>query len=215
MSSNILSRHVDVSKYGLIFAGAQKNQGPSGITTLIGMFIMSLHLTSVRIANNFSFVFVVRDDLLGHAKKITPTVLDYKITADNKSLYNTPPTHGLHVAGLVYEWVLREGGVDVMQHRAEHKAARLYSAIDSSTLFAAPVHAAARSRMNVVFRIKGENAAKLEDEFCREAHARGLEQLKGHRSVGGLRASLYNAVPEKAVDALVEFMREFEEKHTK
>jgi phosphoserine aminotransferase len=157
----------------------------------------------------------VREDLLGHARKITPTVFDYKITADNKSLYNTPPTHGLHVAGLVYEWVLKEGGVAVMEQRAARKSERLYKAIDSSRLFIAPVHPSARSRMNVVFRIKHENAAKLEDEFCQEAHARGLEQLKGHRSVGGLRASLYNAVPEEAVEALVTFMKEFEEKHVK
>ncbi|MDE2310179.1 MAG: 3-phosphoserine/phosphohydroxythreonine transaminase [Betaproteobacteria bacterium] len=184
MSSNILSRPIDVSKYGLIYAGAQKNIGPAGLT-----------------------VVIVRDDLLGQVLPGTPTMLDYKVHADNGSMYNTPPTYGIYIAGLVFQWLKRNGGVAQMEQANIAKARLLYDAIDASNgFYNCPVAKPDRSRMNVPFMLKD---AALDGDFLRQADARGLLQLKGHRSVGGMRASIYNAMPLAGVQALVGFMNEF------
>jgi len=184
MSSNILSRPCDVSKFGLIYAGAQKNIGPAGLA-----------------------VVIVRDDLLGHAAASTPTMLDYKIHADNGSMYNTPPTYGIYIAGLVFQWLKKNGGVAAMEQVNIAKAKLLYAAIDASGgFYHCPVSKADRSRMNVPFTLKDAN---LDGEFLKQAETRGLLQLKGHRSVGGMRASIYNAMPLAGVQALVDFMNEF------
>ncbi len=184
MSSNILSRPVDVWKYGLIYAGAQKNIGPAGLTLVI-----------------------VRDDLIGHADPRLPTMMDFKTHADNDSMYNTPPTFGIYMAGLVFQWLKRNGGIGVMEQRNIAKADILYGAIDSSDgFYHCPVNVADRSRMNVPFTLR---STELETAFLKQADARGLLQLKGHRSVGGMRASLYNAMPIEGVRALVDFMAEF------
>ena len=187
MSSNILSRPYDVSKFGLIYAGAQKNIGPAGFA-----------------------VVIVREDLLGQVAADTPTMLDYKIHADGDSMYNTPPTYGIYMAGLVFQWLKRNGGVAAMEQANIKKAELLYAAIDASGgFYHCPVNRADRSRMNVPFTLKNTN---LDGEFLKQADARGLLQLKGHRSVGGMRASIYNAMPLAGVQALVDFMNEFARK---
>jgi len=187
MSSTILSRPVDVGRFGLIYAGAQKNIGPSGIT-----------------------VVIVREGLLGRARPDTPTVFDYKAMSDAGSMLNTPPTFGWYVAGLVFQWLKRQGGMAAMAVRNRAKAARLYDAIDSSPFYANPVDPSCRSWMNVPFTLA---KPELEKTFVAEAAREGLANLEGHRSVGGMRASLYNAMPIEGVEALVSFMAEFERRH--
>jgi phosphoserine aminotransferase len=188
MSSNILSRQIDVSKFGLIYAGAQKNIGPAGLTLVI-----------------------VREDLVGHADARLPTMMDYKIHADNDSMYNTPPTYGIYMAGLVFQWLKKNGGIASMEANNIAKANLLYAAIDGSNgFYNCPVAKADRSRMNVPFTLKDAN---LDGDFLKQADARGLLQLKGHRSVGGMRASIYNAMPLAGVQALVDFMGEFAKKN--
>ena len=187
MSSNILSRPIDVSKFGLIYAGAQKNIGPSGLTLV-----------------------VVREDLLGRTREETPSVFNYKLTADEGSLLNTPPTFAWYLSGLVFKWLKRSGGLKAMAERNQAKAQALYAAIDGSSLYKNRVAKDARSWMNVTFALT--NPA-LEPVFVEAAAAAGLNSLKGHRVLGGMRASLYNAMPLAGVEALVAFMREFERKH--
>lgn len=188
MSSNILSRPYDVSKFGLIYAGAQKNIGPAGVT-----------------------VVIVRDDLLGHAAAGTPTMLDYKIHADADSMYNTPPTYGVYMAGLVFQWLKKNGGVAAMEQANIEKAQLLYDAIDASGgFYHCPVALANRSRMNVPFTLQDSS---LDGEFLKQAGEHGLVQLKGHKLVGGMRASIYNAMPIEGVQALVDFMRQFAKRH--
>ncbi len=188
MSSNILSRSCDVSKFGLIYAGAQKNIGPAGLTLVI-----------------------VREDLVGHADPRLPTMLDYKIHADGDSMYNTPPTFAIYMAGLVFQWLKKNGGVAAMERVNIAKAELLYAAIDASNgFYHCPVNKADRSRMNVPFTLKD---TKLDGDFLKQADARGLLQLKGHRSVGGMRASIYNAMPLAGVQALADFMNEFATKN--
>lgn len=187
MSSNILSRPVDVSHFGLIYAGAQKNLGPAGLT-----------------------VVIVREDLPGQAMAGTPTMFDYKSHVNNGSMYNTPPTFAVYVAGLVFQWLKRNGGIVQMEKQNIAKAAVLYGFLESSTFYRCPVAKEDRSRMNVPFALK--NAA-YDEEFLKMARMRGLVQLKGHRSVGGMRASIYNGMPLSGVEALVGFMREFEASH--
>lgn len=186
MSSTILSRKIDVSEYGVIYAGAQKNIGPAGLT-----------------------IAIVRRDLLGRASANCPTMLDWKVAADNESMYNTPPTFAIYLAGLVFDWLQQQGGVDAIEVVNRRKAAKLYSAIDNSSFYANPVELASRSLMNVPFTLA---AADLDKLFLQESEAAGLLNLKGHRSVGGMRASLYNAVGEDAVDALIAFMLDFEKR---
>lgn len=183
MSSTILSRPVDVSKYGVIYAGAQKNIGPAGLA-----------------------VVIVRDDLIGQARETTPTLLDWKTQADNDSMYNTPPTYAWYLAGLVFQWIKEKGGLEAMAEINARKAKKLYQAIDTSGFYANPVEPHCRSWMNVPF-ILGDDS--LDGEFLAEAKAVGLTTLKGHRSVGGMRASIYNAMPEAGVDALIDFMGDF------
>ncbi|ATE59345.1 3-phosphoserine/phosphohydroxythreonine transaminase [Thauera sinica] len=183
MSSNILSRVIDVSRYGLIFGGAQKNIGPAGVTLV-----------------------VVRDDLIGHAMPHCPTAFDFRIVADNHSMYNTPPTYAIYVAGLVFRWLKRQGGVAAIEARNVAKAKLLYDFLDGSGFYENRVDPACRSRMNVPFFL-GDEA--LNDTFLAEAKAAGLLQLKGHKSVGGMRASIYNAMPIEGVQALVDFLRDF------
>ena len=187
MSSNILSKPVDVSKYGLIYAGAQKNIGPAGLT-----------------------IVIVREDLIGQGVPTPPTMLDYKIHADNDSMYNTPPTYGIYIAGLVFQWIKRLGGLAAMEKRNIEKAALLYDYLDASRFFANPVRKEDRSRMNIPFTLKN---AELDEAFLKGAKERGMIQLKGHRSVGGMRASIYNAMSIDGVRALVDYMREFELTH--
>ncbi len=187
MSSNILSRPIDVARFGLIYAGAQKNIGPAGIT-----------------------VVIVRDDLLGDARAGTPSVCDYRAVADAGSMLNTPPTFAWYVAGLVFQWLKREGGLEEMARRNDAKARMLYEAIDGSGFYSNPVARNCRSRMNVPFRLA---RPELDSAFLSEAAAAGLAGLAGHRAVGGMRASLYNAMPPEGVAALVAFMREFERRH--
>ncbi|MBX7270577.1 3-phosphoserine/phosphohydroxythreonine transaminase [Stutzerimonas chloritidismutans] len=187
MSSDILSRTIDVSKFGLIYAGAQKNIGPSGLV-----------------------VVIVREDLLGHARSACPTMLDYKVAADNGSMYNTPATFSWYLSGLVFEWLKEQGGVEAMEQRNRAKKDMLYGAIDASDFYTNPIAINARSWMNVPFRLADE---RLDKAFLAGADARGLLNLKGHRSVGGMRASIYNAVGLDAVEALVAYMAEFEKEH--
>jgi phosphoserine aminotransferase len=187
MSSNILSRPVDVAKYGLIYAGAQKNIGPAGLT-----------------------IVIVRDDLIGKAVPTPPTMLDYKIHADAESMYNTPPTYAMYIAGLVFQWIKRNGGLAAMERRNVEKAALLYDYLDSTDFYRNPVNKNDRSRMNVPFTLKD---AGLDEEFLKGAKARGMVQLKGHRSVGGMRASIYNAMSIEGVRALVDYMKEFAAAH--
>ena len=186
MSSDIASRPVEVKNFGLIFAGAQKNLGPSGAT-----------------------VVIVRKDLAERADKNLPTLLQYRTHSKEKSLYHTPPTFAVYVIGLVMEWIAAEGGLAGIEKRNEAKARLLYDAIDASSYYACPVEKASRSKMNVVFRVAGGNEA-LEKQFAQEATAAALVGLAGHRSVGGMRASLYNAVTLEAVEALASFLREFQ-----
>jgi len=184
MSSSILSQPVDVARYGCIYGGAQKNIGPAGLT-----------------------IVIVRDDLIGHAQAATPTAFDYRVVAEHDSMFNTPPTWAIYIAGLVFAWIRDAGGLPAMAERNAAKAALLYGALDASGLYTVPVARGHRSRMNVVFRLRDE---RLESAFLQGAQARGLVQLKGHRSVGGLRASIYNAMPIEGVQALVDWLREFE-----
>jgi phosphoserine aminotransferase len=187
MSSTILSRPLDVGRFGLIYAGAQKNIGPSGIT-----------------------VVIVRDELLGRARKGTPAVFDYRAVADAGSMLNTPPTFAWYFAGLVFQWLKREGGLETMAKRNRAKAGMLYAAIDGSPFYSNPVAKECRSWMNVPFRLA---KPELEKPFLAEAEAAGLVHLAGHRAVGGMRASLYNAMPLEGVAALVDFMRDFERRN--
>ncbi len=187
MSSSILSRPVDVAKYGLIYGGAQKNIGPAGLT-----------------------IVIVRDDLIGHALPSTPTAFDYKTVADNDSMYNTPPTYAIYIAGLVFKWLQAQGGLVAMEAHNRAKAALLYDLLDSSSFFRSPVARDCRSLMNVPFKLKDET---LDAAFLQGAEARGMVQLKGHRAVGGMRASIYNAMPLAGVQALVAYMQEFEAAH--
>lgn len=187
MSSTLLSRPIDVSRFGLIYAGAQKNIGPAGLT-----------------------IVIVREDLIGKPINGTPTMFDYKVQADNESMYNTPPTYAWYLAGLVFKWLKGLGGLDAMAAINARKATLLYDAIDASGFYRNPVEPSARSWMNVPFTLAD---AALDDVFLKEAKAVGLTTLKGHRSVGGMRASIYNAMPEAGVEALVAFMQEFARKH--
>lgn len=183
MSSTILSRPLDVSRYGVIYAGAQKNIGPAGLA-----------------------IVIVREDLMGRARRETPGVIDYQTMAESDSMWNTPPTFGWYLAGLVFEWLQREGGLAAMGERNRRKADKLYAAIDESSFYANPVDPRYRSWMNVPFTLADPS---LDQRFLKEAEAAGLTNLKGHRSVGGMRASIYNAMPEEGVDALLSFMAEF------
>ncbi len=184
VSSCILSRPIDVTKFGMLYAGAQKNMGPSGLT-----------------------VVIIRDDLIGNAREGTPVMLDYKIQADNGSMYNTPPCYSIYVAGLVFKWLLNMGGLSVMEQRNVAKAKVLYDYLDSSEIFKPTADKEFRSLMNACF-VTGD--AELDKEFVSAAKKAGFENLKGHRSVGGMRASIYNAMPAEGIDKLVEFMAEFE-----
>ena len=194
MSSCILSRPVDVSKFGLIYAGSQKNIGPAGLT-----------------------IVIVREDLIGVVLPGTPTMLDYKTHADNDSMYNTPPTYGIYIAGLVFQMLKRNGGLAAMEKINIAKARLLYDTIDASDgFYNCPVAVSDRSRMNVPFTLKNTGTLKnntLDGDFLKQADAQGLLQLKGHRSVGGMRASIYNAMPLAGVQALVSFMNEFRKHH--
>ncbi len=187
MSSTILSRPFDVTKFGVIYAGAQKNIGPAGLT-----------------------VVIVRKDLMGQAMDGTPSMLDYKIQADAGSMYNTPPTYAWYLAGLVFAWIKNRGGLTAMAEINKRKADKLYAAIDGSDFYQNPVRPDCRSWMNVPFTLAD---ADLDSVFLEEAKKEGLVTLKGHRSVGGMRASIYNAMPEAGVDALVAFMAEFEKRN--
>ena len=187
MSSDILSRPIQVSDYGMIYAGAQKNIGPSGLV-----------------------VAIIREDLLGHARASCPTMLNYQVAAKNGSMYNTPPTFSWYLSGLVFKWLKKQGGLEAMAKLNHAKQALLYQAIDSSDFYSNPVSKNARSWMNVPFRLADE---KLDKAFLQGADARGLLNLKGHRSVGGMRASIYNAVSLQAVEALVTYMQDFEKEH--
>ena len=184
MSSDILSKPYDVTKFGLIYAGAQKNIGPSGLT-----------------------IVIIREDLIGKAMDITPTMLNYKTHSEEASLYNTPPCYTIYIAGLVFEWMLASGGVDAMEKRNREKSDILYNYLDNSKLFKGTVETRSRSIMNIPFVTGNE---QLDDKFIAEASKKGLKTLKGHRSVGGMRASVYNAMPKEGVQALVDFMKEFE-----
>jgi phosphoserine aminotransferase len=184
LSSTILSRQIDVSKFGVIYAGAQKNIGPAGLT-----------------------IVIVRDDLIGNADTSMPAMFDYKTFADNDSMYNTPPTYSWYLAGLVFAWGLKQGGLSAIEAINERKAGKLYGAIDDSAFYSNPVDVHCRSWMNVPFILAD---AELDAEFLKQAADNGLVTLKGHRSVGGMRASIYNAMPEAGVDALISFMQEFE-----
>ena len=184
MSSCILSEPVDVAKYGMIYAGAQKNMGPAGLT-----------------------VVIIREDLIGNAMDITPTMFNYQTHADNGSMYNTPPTYGIYILGLVLDWVAEKGGLAAMAEINKEKAAILYDFLDESKLFKATVSGKDRSLMNVPFVTGNE---ELDAKFVAESKKAGFINLKGHRSVGGMRASIYNAMPVEGVKALVDFMRKFE-----
>jgi phosphoserine aminotransferase len=186
-SSDIFSRPIDVSKFGLIYAGAQKNLGPSGVT-----------------------VVIVRDDLLARSPDSLPTMLNYKTHADNGSMYNTPPVFGIYILRLVLKWLVSLGGLDAIGKVNDRKARALYGEIDRTEFWKPHAAADSRSQMNITFRLPSEELEKI---FIKEATQDGFDGLKGHRSVGGLRASIYNAFPEEGVTALVEFMREFERKH--
>ena len=184
MSSDILSRPFDVSKFGLIYAGAQKNIGPAGLT-----------------------IVIVREDLLGQTVAGTPTMMDYAIQAENESMYNTPPTYAIYIAGLVFKMLKAKGGLTAMEKVNRAKAQILYDVLDASSFFASPVARENRSLMNIPFTLKNP---ELDEEFLKGAKARGMIQLKGHRSVGGMRASIYNAMPVEGVQALADYMKEFE-----
>ncbi len=187
MTSNFLSRPVDFSKYAVVFAGSQKNIGPAGLA-----------------------IVIVREDLLGHAGKSVPSLYDYAIQNKENSLYNTPPTFTWYMAGLVFKWVKSQGGIAAMQANSLSKSGRLYDYIDQSQFYANPIVPEFRSRMNIPFTLAND---ELNDSFLSLAKDAGMVELKGHRSVGGMRASLYNAMPEEGVDCLLEFMRDFEKQH--
>ncbi len=187
MSSNLLSRPVEVARYGLVYGGAQKNIGPAGLT-----------------------IVIVRDDLIGQALPITPSAFDYRQQADNDSMINTPPTYAIYVAGLVFKWLEAQGGLAAMEQRNRAKAALLYDFLDASRFFSNPVARADRSLMNVPFKLAND---VLDAVFLAGAQERGMLQLKGHRAVGGMRASIYNAMPIEGVQALVTYLREFEARH--
>ncbi len=189
MSSCILSEPFDVSKFALIYAGAQKNMSAAGLT-----------------------IVIVREDLLGNARKETPSMLDYKLMADNGSMYNTPPCYCIYIAKLVYEWILGLGGLEKMKEMNEKKARLLYDYLDSQDYYKAPVQKESRSMMNVTF-VTGDS--DLDKKFASEAAKNGLVNLKGHRSVGGMRASIYNAMPQEGVEKLVAFMKEFAKNNPK
>jgi phosphoserine aminotransferase len=184
LSSSLLSRPLDVGKFGLIYAGAQKNIGPAGLT-----------------------IVIVREDLIGRATTGTPSAFDYKVQADNDSMFNTPPTYAIYIAGLVLKWLKANGGLAAMEKINVAKAGLLYDVLDSSGFYRSPVARDDRSRMNVPFTL---NDSARDEAFLKQAAQHGLTQLKGHRSVGGMRASIYNAMPLAGVKALVEFMRDFE-----
>ena len=184
MSSTILSRKIDVSKFAVIYAGAQKNIGPAGLT-----------------------IVIIRDDLIGNAKDNMPAMLDYKTHSENDSMYNTPPTYSWYLAGLVFEWLKEKGGLSAIEDVNEKKAAKLYAAIEASDFYSSPINENCRSWMNVPFVLAD---AELDAKFLEEAAKKNLVTLKGHRSVGGMRASIYNAMPAEGIDALVDFMAEFE-----
>lgn len=187
MSSEILSRPVDFSRYGVVYAGAQKNIGPAGVV-----------------------VVIVREDLIGHAMDCCPSVFDWQHVAEQKSMFNTPPTGAIYLCGLVLQWLKRKGGVVQMEKDSIEKSAMLYDFIDNSRLYTNPVASDSRSRMNVPFFLRDKS---LENGFLADAERNGLVQLKGHRTMGGMRASLYNAMPVEGVEALIRFMRDFEQKH--
>jgi phosphoserine aminotransferase len=187
MSSHLMSRAVDVSRYGVIYGGAQKNMGPAGLT-----------------------VVIVRDDLLDRALPITPSAFHWKEQAANDSMLNTPPTYAIYIAGLVFEWLIEQGGVAAIEQRNIVKANLLYDYLDRSAFYLNPVAKEDRSRMNVPFKLADPS---LDEAFLKGAEERGMLQLKGHRSVGGMRASIYNAMPLEGVVALVDYMGEFERRH--
>lgn len=187
MSSHILSREIDVAKYAVIYGGAQKNIGPAGLTFVI-----------------------VRDDLLDAALPVTPTVFEWKAQAEAASMVNTPPTYGIYIAGLVFEWLLEQGGLATIEQKNIEKARLLYDYLDSTRFYISPVSSEARSRMNVPFFLHN---AGLDTAFLEGAEHEGMRQLKGHRAVGGMRASLYNAMPIEGVRRLVDYMKEFERTH--
>ena len=187
MSSHILSRPVEVSRYGMIYAGAQKNIGPAGLA-----------------------IVIIRDDLLGQTLPGTPMMLDYKVQAENESMLNTPPTYGVYIAGLTFQWLKRGGGLAAMEKQNIAKANLIYDVIDNGGFYRSPVATSDRSRMNIPFTLPDE---KLDDAFLKGAKQNGLLQLKGHRSVGGMRASIYNAMPLAGVTTLVDYMRDFAAKH--
>ncbi len=187
MSSTILSRPVDVSKYGMIYAGAQKNIGPAGLT-----------------------IAIIRDDLIGNAMDITPSMMNYEIHAKAGSMYNTPPTYAWYLAGLVFKWIKKQGGLEGVAEINKRKSDNLYAAIDNSEFYKNPVDKEFRSWMNIPFTLANSD---LDDEFLGLAEERGLVSLKGHRSVGGMRASIYNAMPESGVEALIDLMADFEKKY--
>lgn len=187
MTSNLLSKPIDVSRFGVIFAGAQKNLGPAGLV-----------------------VVIVREDLIGHAAKNVPSMYDYAVHARENSMYNTPPTYSWYLTGLVLQWVKRQGGVAEMERRAKRKSEKLYRFIDSSGFYHNPIAVACRSRMNVPFTLTDE---AVDPVFLEQARAQDLLALNGHRAVGGMRASIYNAMPEEGVDRLIEFMSGFEKKY--
>lgn len=184
MSSHILSRPIDVSQYGLIYAGAQKNIGPAGLT-----------------------IVIIRDDLIGQTLAGTPTMFDYKTHADNDSMYNTPPTFGIYIAGLVFKWLKAKGGLAAMEKINIEKAGLLYDYLDKSDFYHSPIAVENRSRMNIPFTLKN---SELDAAFLKQAQENGLLQLKGHKLVGGMRASIYNAMPIEGVKALISFMQAFE-----
>ena len=185
-SSDMFSRPIDIAKHGLIYSGAQKNLGPSGVTLVI-----------------------IREDLLSRSHNSLPTMLNYAVQAENGSMYNTPPTFAVYTLGLVVKWLIAQGGLPAIAAINERKAAKLYAEIDRTGFYRGTAHQECRSLMNVTFRLASE---ELEKQFVKESTAAGLDGLKGHRSVGGMRASIYNAFPEAGVDALVAFMRDFEAK---
>jgi phosphoserine aminotransferase len=186
-SSDIFSRSIDVSKYALIYAGAQKNLAPAGVTLVI-----------------------IRDDMVTRTPASLPTMLQYGVHAENRSMYNTPPVFAIYIMRLVLAWLLKQGGLSEVERRNARQADKLYAAIDRTEFYRGHAAKDSRSRMNVTFRLPSE---ELEKKFAKEATAAGLDGLKGHRSVGGMRASIYNAFPEEGIDALVAFMSEFERKN--
>lgn len=187
MSSNILSEEYDINQFGLVYAGAQKNMGPAGVT-----------------------VVIIREDLIPYLADKIPTMLQYKVHADANSMYNTPPCFAIYMCGLVYQWIENSGGIETMEQMNKQKAKLLYDFLDDSDFYRGTADKSCRSLMNVPFVCKNEN---LHEEFIQEANANGLQNLKGHRSVGGMRASVYNAMPQRGVEALIQFMKDFEMKN--